>query len=96
MVWITKDGKQTTPAQIETRHLLNCIRLLDAKALAFRAKIPECSKMNVQEIAKSIYLIYGAMVREIEHRMAKAKLERNAPQRLALLGIGRRKIVIDA
>src|SRR5574343_381053 len=67
MVWVSADGRKMTPQQMDDRHILNCIRLLERRA--GEAKFQLGSDKSVPEIAVPLFPIFTAMVKEMEKRM---------------------------
>ncbi|MDE2096117.1 MAG: hypothetical protein KGL39_02655 [Patescibacteria group bacterium] len=70
-IWNTAEGKKLTPKQMDDRHLLNCIRLLERRAAEMKLSL------NIQktpaEIADSMFPIHAVMVKELEDRLNREK-----------------------
>lgn len=71
MVWMTKEGREVKVSEMDDRHLLNCIRLLERRAGEIKLKLGLSNR--TEEVAASVFAIYDVMVKEMESRLNKPK-----------------------
>lgn len=90
MVWVTKEGKRMAIAEMEDRHLLDSIRLLERKCAELKLKLKLPDNCPVPRIATLAFPVYENMVKEMESRLRRPN---SKPPQLGIT-TGKRRIVI--
>ena len=73
-VWTTGDGIKVVVKDMESSHIMNCMRQLERRCASLAARFgANESDSQLGDVAEEMFPIYGVMVSELQKRVSKTK-----------------------